>query len=708
MFVGSFSQVRLEQMAIEESTEMGLFAESEGKPTVNIDSVLIRGTLPRESDGMLGRGVYIQGNVTATLSRVLVEKNKEAGVAVGAFEGTHATFSATDLIVRDTLPQKDNSGGEGIGIQVGNQDKVTVSFSRLLVERNIGAGIYASAPSPDSHIAIEKADDLIVRHTRPDARDQTMGRGIEIEDNVTAFFSRVLIEKNKEVGVFILTTNSESFSTVTAANLVVRDTEPQQVDQTAGRGIAVQGNVTATLSNTLVEKNTDVGFSVRVPLVATHAKITATNLIVRDTFPQNDGTNGRGIIIEDNVTATFSHMLVERNSDAGVFMASFVSGTSPEITANDFIVRDTLLQGSDQTGGTGIAIQKTGTATLVRGLVERNAGTGIYVSASSPESHITLKESTDLLVRHTGDATENAGDLTFGRGIAIQDNVTATLSRTLVEKNREVGFFVSTATAGTHASVNATDLIVRDTLPQNDKTAGRGLVIQSMVSATFFRLLAEKNRDVGFFVSASTVGTHASVNATDIIVRDTESQESDKTGGRGINIQFAVDATMTNIQVENNREMGLLVAGQEASAQLTHAEITDTRILECYGVENGCEEPFGHGLGVYEGSEVTLTDVVIDGNQNGLQMTNSKVFAGENCTLPLGDKEGKVACLHLLNNQTGLNAFGEPIEGYDRDEAFALERNGGTWYSGNETPFSSAEEAIPQPMESTIDSGTKE
>ncbi|HNT28624.1 MAG TPA: hypothetical protein PKH10_10675, partial [bacterium] len=105
------------------------------------------------------------------------------------------------------------------------------------------------------------------------------------------------------------------------------------------------------------------------------------------------------------------------------------------------------------------------------------------------------------------------------------------------------------------------------------------------------------------------------------------------------------------------------------------------------------EIPWGHGLGVYAGAEAILGNVVIDGHQHGLQVKGAKVFAGENCALPFGEEKGKTACVHILNNKTGINAFDLPAD-YDIFAAFA---NTNTWYEGNGTPFSGDPEDVPTP-----------
>ncbi|HQN73549.1 MAG TPA: hypothetical protein PLB16_09050, partial [bacterium] len=64
---------------------------------------------------------------------------------------------------------------------------------------------------------------------------------------------------------------------------------------------------------------------------------------------------------------------------------------------------------------------------------------------------------------------------------------------------------------------------------------------------------------------------------------------------------------------------------------MNNVEIKNTMPRECYEL-NSCMfapgVPFGHGISLYQGSELTMGDIYVFNNNNGLNIENSKVTEG--------------------------------------------------------------------------------
>jgi hypothetical protein len=238
-----------------------------------------------------------------------------------------------------------------------------------------------------------------------------------------------------------------------------------------------------------------------------------------------------------------------------------------------------------QTVGRGIGIQSSLGASSVRvtgSLVEESRDVGLFVAGSDA----TVEET---VVR----ATLPDSDQTGGRGIIAQlscpegvcdptARARVTVDRSLVEQNREFGFFI----AGSDASVEAT--VVRATLPQaSDQEFGRGISVQlscyptdvcdptTRSSAVVRRSIVEQNRDAGLLV----MGSDAVVEAT--VVRGTQPRASNQLYGRGIAVHPLCDATgvcdprarpqiaLSSSLVEDNHDGGVAGAGADVTVEET-------------------------------------------------------------------------------------------------------------------------------------------
>jgi hypothetical protein len=112
----------------------------------------------------------------------------------------------------------------------------------------------------------------------------------------------------------------------------------------------------------------------------------------------------------------------------------------------------------------------------------------------------------------------------------------------------------------------------------------------------------------------------------EVAVRDTDSQEVDGLSGRGLNVQVGSSLTGSRLVLERNREVGLFVAVEGASATLEDVRIVDTTNHRC-AESPACAEPsFGMGLGVYGGAVATLTSFEITRSEVcGVQLANAMV-----------------------------------------------------------------------------------
>ncbi|MDC0685485.1 right-handed parallel beta-helix repeat-containing protein [Sorangium atrum] len=297
--------------------------------------------------------------------------------------------------------------------------------------------------------------------------------------------------------------------------------------------------------------------------------------------------------------------LVEQNREIGVI----VNGS--DATIESTVVRTTQPR-ADGEFGWGIGVQddsdtgERASVTVRASLVEQNHDVGVIVIGSDATIESTVVRT-----------TQPSPDGTVGRGIGVQDDpdtgelASVTIRACLVEQNHDEGVFV----IGSDAMIEAT--VVRATQPRADGTAGRGINIENApdtgerARVTIRACVVEQNHDLGVIV----IGSDATIEAT--VVRATQ-PSADGTAGRGINVEDDPDrggrasVTIRACVVEQNHELGVLVAGSNAAIESTVVRATQPQ----------ADGTAGRGIGVQAGHDinerasVTIRACVVEQNHD--------------------------------------------------------------------------------------------
>ncbi|MEM9195573.1 MAG: hypothetical protein AAGF12_40780, partial [Myxococcota bacterium] len=179
-----------------------------------------------------------------------------------------------------------------------------------------------------------------------------------------------------------------------------------------------------------------------------------------------------------------------------------------------------------------------------------------------------------------------AGD--FGRGLHVEDAGTLNGQRILVDDCRELGVYGSSA----GAEVVLADLIVRGTRPRiGDGAGGRGVQFQWGVTATIERAVLENN--VGFGLMAAAEGTVVTVRDVAILNTD-EGGATDP--GRGAEVLLGARLDLERVRIENSHDIGYGISGSASTA--SHLAVVGTKPT----TRNGW---YGRGIAVI-GAEAVL------------------------------------------------------------------------------------------------------
>lgn len=219
----------------------------------------------------------------------------------------------------------------------------------------------------------------------------------------------------------------------------------------------------------------------RFGLLSTGPALDAEDVLVRGTRAMTDGTAGRGLYVYGKGKASARRSTFEENRKVGVSVTD--AGSSIELI--DVVVRRTREEESSKDLGDGIEATVGGKLVATRLLVEDNLtyGIGCFNAGSS----VSL---TDVTVRRT---EARVKDQKWGVGLMVQESASADLVRVTLDDNRTDGVF-----GADKATITGTDVVVRRTRAElSSQSGGLGLRAELGSKLTLTRTLLDKNREAG-------------------------------------------------------------------------------------------------------------------------------------------------------------------------------------------------------------------
>jgi uncharacterized protein DUF1565 len=225
---------------VERSHDVGVFV---GGSDATLERVVVRATLPSALDATGGVGVYVVSDpVTsqpgiAVLRTSLVEDNHTTALYVG---GSDATVEG--VVLRRTLPQE-SDGASGRGIHVRNAEQGGRGSARIrgsIVDANHDVGVFVGG----SDVSFEGS---IVSGTLPRAFDGSSGSGLIVQvscegamvadcpnpQRSTVSVSAAVLADNHETAMLVVVSDA------TVDAVVARATKPRPSDGAFGDGVAV-------------------------------------------------------------------------------------------------------------------------------------------------------------------------------------------------------------------------------------------------------------------------------------------------------------------------------------------------------------------------------------------------------------------------------------------------------------------------------------
>ncbi len=263
-------------------------------------------------------------------------------------------------------------------------------------------------------------------------------------------------------------------------------------------------------------------------------------------------------------------------------------GAGSAVVLDVALVRGTESSESSGLYGEGVFANEGGAITASRIAVVSNRHAG--VAAFADGSTISLIDAVVL------DTRVQTADSAFGRGVDMSGGAHLDATRLLVARNQEVGVIA----VGYRTSAMLSDIVIRDTRPQQDEmTLGRGVDLQGASSLVAERMIAIDN----FESPVSVDGADTMMTLTDAALIGGDGERA--AIARGIGVQVGASIVGTRVLVERAREIGVAV-DMGAHAVLTDVVVRNTDA-------RGADLAFGHGITVQNGADLTAERVVVDG-----------------------------------------------------------------------------------------------
>ena len=233
---------------VEHAKGAAMLAAEDG--AISASDLVVRDTLPSPDVQLAGVALSLEGDAAqATLSRLLFERSRRAGIVTKP--GTR--LFASDLVIRDT----EGSGPRELGLAMSLFGAEHL-IERARIERSTLEGVAVSTG------ATATLRDVVIRDTRGTPTERVYGRGLEVNLGAVLTGERIVLERNHELSLFAVDPGSIAHLT----NLVVRDSLGQECGQSCpggaefGYGISARSGGRVELENFLVTRGYLLGMQV--------------------------------------------------------------------------------------------------------------------------------------------------------------------------------------------------------------------------------------------------------------------------------------------------------------------------------------------------------------------------------------------------------------------------------------------------------------
>ena len=404
----------------------------------------------------------------------------------------------------------------------------------------------------------------------------TATMGIYIDGPTTARLQDVVVDGAAGYGVY-----ATAIGTVlNAENLLVRNVA-RFASGNAGIGLQIVDGANANLQRIALERNVTGQL-----VVAFDSRATIDFLSARGVGDAGDPTRRgeTGIAVQMGGHLTLNGAAIDANDNTGLLVA-----LGSELVANDVAIRDTG-NGGTRMSSAALEVRSDSTAIVSGALIERARGAAVILAE---QASLTLSDSVILDTRPSTLADNG------GLAASLEGSSHLTLVRVLIDHSRRGGIVSREST-----TLDATDLVLRNTEASGPRGLGAGMFLTGL-RASLTRVIVEGSRVIGIGVTGAT----ATLDAHDLVVRDTQSDTIDGFYGRGLDLNLGAQITGDRVLLERNREVSVFVFDPATRAHFSNLVIRDSLEEQC--APSCASGGLGHGATVLGGATLELEGFVI-------------------------------------------------------------------------------------------------
>jgi len=592
------AHVGVTRVAILGTREAAILADGAGC-RANVSDSLVRGTLPRSTDGILGGALVAGRGATIVAQRVLLDANSEVAVQVDRGD---STIEISDALVRGTRPRR--TGELGRALSVLGPGTIRARRVALLGNRDVAAGAEVS------NATLEISESLIA-DTSADAAGAG-GYGLYARDSGRITATSVSVVRNSSCGVYVEGTGTS----VTLSDTVVAETRPGTVIE--GFGVFALGGASAVLERVRLESNTYAGAAV----ADDRATLSIRRSVVAGTRLDPMRRRGGGLLCLRGARLTAVGIRAIGNVGAAVG----VNDRGSILSLSDSIIGRTTTQPSEAYG-IGVGVANSGSATVLRTDIVETEEVGAF--ASGEGSTLVMRETTvrDVRRREWDDGAFHfvSGGIGIGVGESARVDVfDSTVSDTPV---------VALAAYGAGGHLHADNVhIVPPSIPER---AGGGVLAQARGSVECTRVLVQASTQA----AVVALGPGTSLTIADSAIRDTR-MTNRGVQGTGLGAARGASLVAERVLIERSRERAVFANEPDTRVRLTDLFVRDVSstargqgfgVVASGGAEIHVERVSVIGAGGAAIGAIPVDDPVF-GTIGGSRITGTYIFVSDTRT----------------------------------------------------------------------------
>ncbi len=395
-----------------------------------LDSVLIQDIKSPENG--TAKAILIDNDAEVKILNLALLNNKNAGILLCKSEGCTAKLFFDNIFIKDTLLNK--NGHLGYGFVAQKKSEITGKNLTILNGKTFGLSVLGS--KNDEFFPKTSIENVVINNISSQ-KDEQYGYGVFLEDNQQTKLNNIFVSNFQNAGILIsgCKTADCKNSKIEISNFMVQDAK-SSLNNDFGDGIVVLDNVFATFSKGIVKNNFSYGVLVSNIKNQNHTIVNLDNVQILDTKPsKNDGFAGFGLGIFQNAFVDLKVAEISNNFSAGILIYGD-SDFETTLKASDLRIFDNKSRKSDGEFGAGLICASNCELFMENSAISNNQESGIMCSGNSnatiKNSIITKTKARECFLQKNCSYNINSA---MGQGLTVFDFSQVTLFNSIFDDN---------------------------------------------------------------------------------------------------------------------------------------------------------------------------------------------------------------------------------------------------------------------------------